>query len=258
MSLRKFVTRHPRLAKLALKIWEWSDWTLPTEPDFRVFKWLKLRSGCFLDVGAHVGESARSFRMFNKTTPVLSIEPNPESFARLSRLQGRLTNFEARCAYASHCEQKFDLQIPVIDGIEFPSLGGDDCDRILERVTRSWGIDASRVTFKTQETQAIPLDSYELEVAMIKIDVEGHEHEVLHGLRQTIERYLPPIMLEIELEFIGQISSELGELGYQCMIYRPKQQRFRPYGQGEPLITQNAWFVPEQDRWQFPMVETSS
>ena len=31
----------------------------------------------FLDIGANDGISARSFRLFNKTTPIFSIEPNP-------------------------------------------------------------------------------------------------------------------------------------------------------------------------------------
>jgi hypothetical protein len=47
--------------------------------------------GLFLDVGANVGQSAMSFRIFNRQARILSIEPNPdlEPDLRIVRLVGR-------------------------------------------------------------------------------------------------------------------------------------------------------------------------
>lgn len=45
--------------------------------------------------------------------------------------------------------------------------------------------------------QAVPLDAYELEnVVLLKIDVEGHEPQVLTGARDTIARCRPFILIE--------------------------------------------------------------
>jgi len=61
-------------------------------------------------------------------------------------------------------------------------------------------------------------------VGFIKIDVEGHEIEVLRGAEQTLRREKPVLMIEIEqrhLEFpIADIFAWLGGLGYQGFFLR--------------------------------------
>ena len=58
---------------------------LPLELDFHAFRVLPSTARLFLDIGANDGISARSFRLFNKSTPILSIEPNPCHEAALKR-----------------------------------------------------------------------------------------------------------------------------------------------------------------------------
>ena len=43
---------------------------LPLELDFHAFRVLPSTARLFLDIGANDGISARSFRLFNKTTPI--------------------------------------------------------------------------------------------------------------------------------------------------------------------------------------------
>jgi hypothetical protein len=44
-----------------------------------------------------------------------------------------------------------------------------------------------------------PLDAFDLrDVSFIKIDVEGHELEVLRGARGTIKREAPNVLIEVE------------------------------------------------------------
>ena len=63
---------------------------LPLELDFHAFRVLPSTARLFLDIGANDGISARSFRLFNKTTPILSIEPNPCHEAALKRTKAAL------------------------------------------------------------------------------------------------------------------------------------------------------------------------
>lgn len=45
--------------------------------------------------------------------------------------------------------------------------------------------------------EAMPLDAMELEdVTLLKVDVEGHERQVLDGARRTIDRWRPFILIE--------------------------------------------------------------
>lgn len=59
------------------------------------------------------------------------------------------------------------------------------------------------------------LDSHELQnVGFIKIDVEGHELEVLLGAEQTIRQYKPHLLIEIQEKCLPAIRSFLTPLGY--------------------------------------------
>lgn len=70
--------------------------------------------------------------------------------------------------------------------------------------------------------QTLPLDQLDLgDIGFIKIDVEGHEQSVLEGALETISRYRPRLLVEIEerhapaaLERIKQMLTVLGYQGY--------------------------------------------
>src|SRR3954468_23806524 len=59
----------------------------PHEADFAAFALFPERTGLFLDVGANTGASALSFRIYNRRSPILSIEPNPMLAPGLRRLK---------------------------------------------------------------------------------------------------------------------------------------------------------------------------
>jgi FkbM family methyltransferase len=61
-----------------------------------------------------------------------------------------------------------------------------------------------------------PLDSFNIqEVDFIKIDVEGHELEVLKGACQTIRSNMPVILVEIKDKNIDCVTEFLVNIGYQ-------------------------------------------
>lgn len=65
-------------------------------------------------------------------------------------------------------------------------------------------------------------------VDLIKVDVEGAELRVLHGARETLERHKPHLMLEVQVERLGQFGNTpdqllafLESIGYQAYRIRP-------------------------------------
>lgn len=71
----------------------------------------------------------------------------------------------------------------------------------------------------TVSVQTKTLDSYGLEnVGFVKIDVEGHEIEALHGAVKTLSRERPALLVEIEERHrpgsLEEVTRLLGELDY--------------------------------------------
>jgi FkbM family methyltransferase len=80
----------------------------------------------------------------------------------------------------------------------------------------------------TLSAETITIDAYCFENAVrpafMKIDVEGHELQVLQGGRQTLTDYHPALLIEIEERHIGKekmqsIFSFLQNLGYQGWFF---------------------------------------
>ena len=85
----------------------------PHEPDFAAFRHFRDRSGLFLDVGANSGESVLSFRLFNPTAPILSIEPNPYHQPDLEFLKRRIDRFDYLLCAAGDRAGRATLYVPM-------------------------------------------------------------------------------------------------------------------------------------------------
>lgn len=70
---------------------------------------------------------------------------------------------------------------------------------------------------ETGDIPIISVDSLEIsmEIALIKIDTEGFEVNVIKGLLHTIKKYHPYIMIEIQKENFGTIKKLMYQLDYK-------------------------------------------
>jgi FkbM family methyltransferase len=205
----------------------------PHDPDFAAFR--------RLDVGASIGQSALSFRIFNRRSPIFSLEPLPShrNDLRFVRLVARRHRF--LIAGAAEESRRATLYVPTLGSYELPaesSLNRDDAAAVLERLETE-GANPSRLRLKEIEIDLRRLDELNLDPAFVKIDVEGAELGVLEGLRETIERCHPVLMIE-RSERIGQVVELLGADGYEAVVYDQATKSFRPYGDQQAV---NVFFL---------------
>lgn len=201
----------------------------PHDPDFAAFRRLG-GDGLFLDVGASIGQSALSFRIFNRRSPIVSLEPLPShrNDLRFVRLVARRHRF--LIAGAAEESRRATLYVPTLGSYELPaesSLNRDDAAAVLERLEIA-GANPSRLRLKEIEIDLRRLDELGLDPAFVKIDVEGAELGVLEGLRETLERCRPVLMIE-RSERIGQVVELLGASDYGAFVYDPEAEDFHPY-----------------------------
>jgi FkbM family methyltransferase len=194
------------------------------------------RQGLFLDVGANLGSSALSFRLFNKRSPILSIEPNPFHERDLRFVKGLLHDFDYELFAAGDAHGEATLHVPVYHGL---ALTGEAS--LLEPDGRPWWAQQQGVQALETRTLRVPmqpLDDLGLSPDFVKIDVEGTEQAVLRGLTETIERARPILLLERSRDATA-VDELLGTAGYTPHVYDGK--RLRPFG-GEHVT--NVFYLP--------------
>jgi FkbM family methyltransferase len=147
----------------------------------------RLRPGdVVLDVGAHVGYYALHAAAIVGAANVHAFEPDPRNAARL-RANAELNGFT-------------DLTVCQMAVSHAP--GRATFRSVTTRGETGWGslmVDAGEAT-RDVEVEVTSLDAYARDlgtVAMIKVDVQGAELEVLEGARAVLTASRPDVVLEL-------------------------------------------------------------
>ena len=143
------------------------------------------RDKVFLDVGAHVGTWALSYA--KKCAHVVAIEANYQNYCRL--VAGVALNElydEVSCFHAAAGNQNGGH---VMLNVGVGDWSGFGCS------VENYPVNGET---RPERVPALRIDTLGLgNVGLVKIDVEGHEREVLRGLRRTLMKSgNPPILLE--------------------------------------------------------------
>jgi len=154
--------------------------TFEPETTAWMFEKMAQREGAFVDVGAATGWF--TIPMILRGYEAHSFEPNPAVAARL-RDNAVLNNVELNLCEAAASVSKGDKVLFRNPRVPLTSGGS------IEAATCSG---PQRVTVRGVRID----DEVQGPVALIKIDVEGHELSVLSGARAIIEGQRPPLVLE--------------------------------------------------------------
>jgi FkbM family methyltransferase len=157
-------------------------------------------TGTAIDVGAN--EGLFTYRLSKYFRRVYAFEVNVELTAAISDYNpGNITLYP--CGLSSTARTA-KLHIPVTHG--FASAGWGS-------IEHSAFPDAKYTIEK--DVQVKPLDDFGIDgVDFIKIDVEGHELEVLKGATATIKKFRPVLLVEVQDENLPAAKLWFQKLGY--------------------------------------------
>jgi FkbM family methyltransferase len=185
------------------------------EPNLTSWLEARLRPGdVFVDVGANVGYfTVLSSRLVGASGRIVSIEPSP------------LTNTVLRRNIAANGGEN----VRVENVAAFDSSGEVVVFGASERIVGGTTLDpdwADRWAFDTQvSVSAEPLsnllsDDEVARAAVLKIDVEGSELQVLEGMEPILPRLRDDvaIVLELEGEAVGIATETLGRFGFEAFV----------------------------------------
>lgn len=172
-----------------------------------------IKSGDWIvDAGANIGSHTVPYaEAVGPTGKVIAFEPVPQSFACL------LVNtrgFDNVIAFHRGLSNAPGFKLMEID----PNAGASRIKRGASLVK------GTEIELIGQLEYFCPLDYYDLgKLDFLKIDVEGHEIEVLMGARETIKRCRPRILCEVNegtLALQGHSGKELVER-FKDLHYEP-------------------------------------
>jgi protein O-GlcNAc transferase len=169
------------------------------------------KGGTFVDAGAHYGNHSVFFGLECGADRIVSVEPNPVTYAGLVRnLEQNGLADRATAVHAAIHEswRRVDIEIPTWEpGPDNPAISNTGMTRI-EAAADDGSVDA------------MPLDEILVDaedVAVIKIDVEGNALGVVRSAQATIERFKPVLILEaLSDEEQAELVAFLVPLGYRA------------------------------------------
>ncbi len=183
----------------------------PPHANFTFFQHYREEEGLFLDIGAHAGQSVAYLAQTLPRVSMVAFEPNPlfqpcRDFL-LAQLPGRLTWYDFAVGAEATTAQ---LHVPRVSGnVTFAPtvatpLGPSSRASLSERQVQKGGVlDSLKrhredpvIEFEHLEVPVKSVDALGLLPRFAKIDVEGFEFEVLQGMRQTLARSMPILMIE--------------------------------------------------------------
>ena len=176
------------------------------EKEIKIIPSLLVNCNRAIDIGANVG--VWSYWLSKYSKQVESFEPNPKIFNALKNI--KIKNVNSYNIALSNKSGSVDLLIPK-GSKGFSNQGASLSSIKVQGEHKSISIEAKC------------LDEYNfLDVDFIKIDVEGHEHEVIEGAQETIKKCKPTMVIEMEekhnqIPIEDQISS-VEKLGYKCCV----------------------------------------
>lgn len=150
-----------------------------------------------VDVGAWWGPW--TYWLQKRAASVTAFEPNPEAAAFLGRVSPNATVHNIALSNTPGAAQ---LHVSPVRGM--------DALASLQPKDTHLGDPPGTAAVTTVEVETRPLDSYELQdIGFIKIDVEGHEFEVVEGAVETLRRSKPTVLIEIEQDACSRPIEEL-------------------------------------------------
>jgi FkbM family methyltransferase len=140
----------------------------------------------FIDIGAHTGMYSLMAAKINKNLVIMSFEPNFLAFSRLIMHVkiNNIKNIQLLNFAVSNTKNNLNLNWSNPKGFGWISSGGHVSDHDVVHTYNSI-------------VRCLTLDSLIIEnPAFIKIDVEGHELNVIEGAINTIQKSFPDILIE--------------------------------------------------------------
>jgi FkbM family methyltransferase len=232
-----------RRAKFELYLHSTRYFGFKIDEEFRLLSHLD-KVNLAIDIGGNWGQSIEALRWTCSPQRIVSIEPNPylSGILRLRyKAHPEISIVESAISSASGEHQ---LYIPRYRDFIYDGLASLDKTSALEwlnadSVTR---FDPTKLQIEEHKVKIITLDSLNLKPDVVKIDVQGHELQVLQGGVETFKRSQPITIVETPSAPVIALLADFGLCPFKYSASRLRR------GDASGL---NAVFLGDRDQERF-------
>ena len=176
-----------------------------------------------IDVGVYRG--VYSYEMSKYSEKVHSFEPNPIIFKYINKnLKKFIKNIHLYNFALSNQNKTINLKIPIRNS----NSNKEIFEEYYEMGKATIHNENNFENYENFEIQTKKIDelNFDNKISFIKIDVEGHELEVIEGAKNTIKRDKPVLLVEIEKQYtkkeVGESINFINSLGYKSYFFNKK------------------------------------
>jgi FkbM family methyltransferase len=163
---------------------------------------LSIKPGFFMDIGANVGQTLIKLRAVNEERPYVGFEPNPECVHYFNVLVEKNKFKNVDLIPVGLFDQNSVLTLKLYSDSS-TDQGASLIENFRDTEVRQ------KINVPVFEYRQIADTHGFQEMAMIKIDVEGAELEVLTGLKSTIIKNQPVILVEILPAYVKDLTDRV-------------------------------------------------
>jgi FkbM family methyltransferase len=174
-----------------------------------------------IDIGVYRG--VYSFEMSKYSKMVHAFEPNPILFDNIEKnLKKIIKNINFYNYALSNKNELVSLKVPIRN----KNYNKNNYEEYFEMGRASIHIKNEINEFESFEIKSNLLDNFNFsnKISFIKIDVEGHETEVIKGSEATIKKNKPILLVEIEekytLKKVIDTLNYINSLGYNSFYFK--------------------------------------
>ncbi|MBK1856508.1 FkbM family methyltransferase [Verrucomicrobiaceae bacterium 5K15] len=188
---------------------------LPYDPEINVLNHIGINYPMF-DIGANTGIYSEMLKNTIGEENLYIFEPLPHLFENL-RCKFKNANIY-KLALSNECSSQV-IRIPCIDGDYY------DTRATLNNHIEPNQSGAKKITIDVSTLDQVVASLRLDRIGFMKVDVEGHELELIEGATSTLKKFKPLILIEIESRHhsfpITEIFSTLENLGYSGYYINP-------------------------------------
>jgi FkbM family methyltransferase len=265
----RYLDRNPRWSFAAYGVLVRCPWLLPHDTSYLGLRTIRnhlertptapTADRLILDVGANNGISSRGFLKLLPNWRVTAIEANHVHAERLDWVKRRARGrFDFIIAAAGNPQgtapHRVTLYTPVWRTVVLHTVTATERELALNTAIDVWHLDPEQVTVRTSVAPLLAIDDMGLMPTIVKLDAEGSEGPILRGMRRTIDRQRPVILMEVTAEGAGEAAAILAEAAYEAFRFDPARDRFVPTADDEAAHvtgSRNRYFIPSElvQRW---------